>query len=414
MSRIILEYVWIDGYENTRSKIKIVDYAYMFDNDIYLLNTVYLNQIPEWNCDGSSCGLAETNDSDIILKPRRIFLNPFFEYQAYLVLCDTYYKDNTPHITNKRVQCVKSLEITKHREFLFGMEQEYLITDKKGKPYQWTEEREKDSFSYCSVGSNCLGREISNEHLLMCLRAGISICGTNSEVMTSQWEYQIGILNAVEVGDHLWISRYILHKVVEKYNCAISFHPKPYGADWAGSGLHTNVSTNEMREPDGIHYITSACEKLALTHEKHLEVYGTDNERRLTGKNETCNIKQFKYGNLDRTASIRIPLNVFNDGCGYFEDRRPASNANPYLVTDIMLNSLKEDYDDYETYNSSATTSDDENVEQFSNYDKYNDDIVLHEVIEEVSLYDFENDEIQVNIVEINEINEVGENVSVD
>ena len=117
---------------------------------------------------------------------------------------------------------------------------------------------------------------------------------------------------------------------------------------------------------------------------------------------------------MDRTASIRIPLNVFNDGCGYFEDRRPASNANPYLVTDIMLNSLKEDYDDYETYNSSATTSDDENVDKFSNYNKYNDDIVLHEVIEEISLYDFENDEIQVNTVEENDVNEVSENVSVD
>jgi glutamine synthetase len=357
MSKIILEYVWIDGYENTRSKIKIVDYSYLFDSDIYLLNNLYINQFPEWNCDGSSCGLAETNNSDIILKPRKIFLNPFFVNQSYLVLCDTYYKDNTPHITNNRVQCVKMFEVNQHRGFLFGMEQEYLITDKKGHPYKWTEEREKDSFSYCSAGVNCLGREISNDHLLMCLKAGVEICGTNSEVMTSQWEYQIGILDAVNVGDHLWISRYILQKVVEKYDCGVSFHPKPYGNEWSGSGLHTNVSTNEMRENGGIVYIKEACEKLSLTHKKHLEVYGTDNDKRLTGKNETCNIEQFKYGDLDRTASIRIPLNVLKSGCGYFEDRRPASNANPYLITEIMLNSLKDDNDD-DTNNSSASNSD--------------------------------------------------------
>ena len=348
MSKIILEYVWIDGYENTRSKIKIVDYSYIFANEIFILNTIYIDQIPEWNCDGSSCGLSETDDSDIILKPKKMFFNPFFKNNmAYIVLCDTYYKDNTPHITNKRVQCVENYEINKHKEFLFGIEQEYLITEKNGKPYKWINDREKDSFSYCSVGSNCLGREITNEHLLMCIDAGIGICGTNSEVMTSQWEYQIGVLNAVDVGDHLWVSRYILQRVVEKYDCAISFHPKPYGREWAGSGLHTNVSTNEMRESGGIHSIIDACEQLKLTHEKHLEVYGNDNDMRLTGKNETCNITQFKYGESDRTASIRIPLQVVNNNCGYFEDRRPASNGNPYLITNIIMDSLKKDNEKY-------------------------------------------------------------------
>ena len=349
MSKIILEYVWIDGYENTRSKIKIVENFYFLNNnqyDLYLINTDHICQLPEWNCDGSSCGLAETDDSDIILKPKKIFLNPFFKNIAYIVLCDTYYKDNTPHATNKRIECVENLKNSKHREFLFGIEQEYLITEKSGIPYKWVEEREKDSFSYCSVGINCLGREISNEHLLMCLNAGIGICGTNSEVMTSQWEYQIGILNAVDIGDHLWISRYILQRVVEKYECGVSFHPKPYGKEWAGSGLHTNISTKETREVGGISRIIEACEKLKLTHQKHLEVYGNDNDMRLTGKNETCNISQFKYGISDRTASIRIPLNVINDNCGYFEDRRPASNANPYLITNIIMETLKDNYTD--------------------------------------------------------------------
>ena len=165
MSKIILEYVWIDGYENTRSKIKIINYNDIFKSRLYLLNNKYIDEFPEWNCDGSSCGLAETGDSDIILKPKKIFINPFFEKNSYFVLCDTYYKDNTPHITNNRVQCIKNFENSSNLGFLFGMEQEYLITDKKGIPYLWSEEREKDSLSYCSTGVNCLGRDISNEHL---------------------------------------------------------------------------------------------------------------------------------------------------------------------------------------------------------------------------------------------------------
>jgi glutamine synthetase len=343
MSKIILEYVWIDGYDNTRSKIKVVDFSYIFNEDLIILNKLYINEIPEWNCDGSSCGLSKTDDSDIILKPINIFINPFFNTQSYLVLCHTYNKDYTPHITNKRPQCNIVMDKCSHMDFLFGVEQEYLITEKNGTPYKWNGCRQQNSLSYCSVGSNCIGRLIANDHLQMCLKAGISICGTNSEVMTSQWEYQIGILNALDVGDHLWVSRYILNKVIEKYDCAITFHPKPYGTDWAGSGLHTNVSTIDMRKQGGIKYIIDACDKLSLTHEKHLEVYGNDNEKRLTGKNETCNIKQFKYGYMDRTVSIRIPLNVVNDGYGYFEDRRPGSNANPYLIMEIIMNSIKDD-----------------------------------------------------------------------
>ena len=366
MSKIILEYVWIDGYDNTRSKIKVVEFSYIFNEDAFILNKLYINEIPEWNCDGSSCGLSETDSSDIILKPRNIFTNPFFDTQSYLVLCDTYNKDYSPHITNKRPQCNMVMNECSHMEFLFGVEQEYLITEKNGTPYKWNSDREKNSLSYCSVGSNCLGRSISNDHLLMCIKAGISICGTNSEVMTSQWEYQIGILNALDAGDHLWMSRYILNRVVEKYDCDVSFHPKPYGSEWAGSGLHTNVSTYNMRENGGIKYIIEACDKLSLTHEKHMDVYGNDNEQRLTGKNETCNITKFKYGNMDRTASIRIPLNVVNNGCGYFEDRRPASNGNLYLITEIIMDSLKDDIgeniEDDNTYNSSSSKSDNEEL----------------------------------------------------
>jgi len=373
MLKVILEYVWIDGYDNTRSKIKIIDKTHIFSNNIDVLNNMYICQIPEWNCDGSSCGLAETNDSDIILKPVKLFINPFFDYNndyiSYLVLCDTYNKDYSVHITNKRLLCVNRMEYNKNMGFLFGLEQEYLIIDKYGTPYQWSHEREKNSFSYCSVGNNCLGREISNEHLIMCLKAGIGICGTNSEVMTSQWEYQIGVLNAVDVADHLWMSRYILYKISEKYNCMITFHPKPYGEEWAGSGLHTNVSTNNMRNTGGIFYITEACEKLKLTHEKHLKVYGTDNNKRLTGKNETCDINQFKYGALDRTASIRIPLNVYNDQCGYFEDRRPASNGNPYLITEIIMESLEEKY-----YNNDICDSDNDSL-NYSNDDNEKDNL---------------------------------------
>jgi len=48
---------------------------------------------------------------------------------------------------------------------------------------------------------------------------------------------------------------------------------------------------------------------------------------------ETAPIDKFSYGVANRGASIRIPRQAEAEKCGYFEDRRPASNMDPYVVT---------------------------------------------------------------------------------
>jgi len=89
-----------------------------------------------------------------------------------------------------------------------------------------------------------------------------------------------------------------------------------------------------MRSPKGgMNTIIEACEKLGQKHLEHIAVYGEGNERRLTGKHETSPITKFSYGVANRGASVRIPRHVNEQGYGYLEDRRPASNADPYLVT---------------------------------------------------------------------------------
>ena len=49
---------------------------------------------------------------------------------------------------------------------------------------------------------------------------------------------------------------------------------------------------------------------------------------------------EFKYGVGDRGASIRIPTPVANAGYGYLEDRRPASNMDPYLVCAKLMETI--------------------------------------------------------------------------
>jgi glutamine synthetase len=80
--------------------------------------------------------------------------------------------------------------------------------------------------------------------------------------------------------------------------------------------------------------ILAALEK---NHEFHIQNYGFALDERLTGEHETCVITEFRYGNSDRGASIRVPLATAKKGYGYLEDRRPGANSDPYLVVACLM-----------------------------------------------------------------------------
>ena len=160
--------------------------------------------------------------------------------------------------------------------------------------------------------------------------------------MPSQWEFQVGPCEGTDAGDHLWMARFLLHRVAEDFGAVVTFDPKPVAGDWNGSGAHTNFSTEAMRTPGkGLKAIENAVQKLSLKHAEHLEVYdpknGADNHRRLTGSHETSSFTGFSSGVANRGSSIRIPRQVAENGYGYLEDRRPSANCDPYRVTEMLV-----------------------------------------------------------------------------
>jgi len=356
----ILEYVWIDADGGLRSKNRVVDCGCLNVNDANDIDS-----IGEWAFDGSSTGQATGTDSDVIIRPVAIYHNPFYQsppagerghFKSHLVMCDCYNKDGTPHATNARVRCAQTGNEAATDEPLFGIEQEYVLFDRLkpfhyfNQPYQWMNGSNPGCGGqgpyYCGVGGDrCFGRNIVDQHLKACLHAGIAICGTNAEVMASQWEFQIGPLPALQVSDQLWMARYILMRITEEHGCSVSFHPRPLKHEWNGSGGHTNFSTAAMRAKshnamdamDAMDAIKAACIQLQATHADHMAVYGKDNAERMTGRNETSSMHECTWGVSDRGRSIRIPLHVANQGHGYLEDRRPAANMNPYLVTERIM-----------------------------------------------------------------------------
>jgi glutamine synthetase len=331
VSKVKIEYIWMDGHEPTqklRSKTKIIEGP---------VNS--LSDIPDWGFDGSSTMQAAGEDSDCMLNPVCYIQDPIREGDNLLVMCEVMNADGSVHVSNTRAHLRSVAEQYADQDSWFGIEQEYTFFQGRV-PLGWPEggyPAPQGPF-YCGVGADeVYGRDIVEEHLEFCIEAGLEISGINAEVMPGQWEYQVGPLDPLDAADQLWLSRWLLYRIAEDYGVSATLHPKPVKGDWNGAGAHTNFSTKSMRAEGGLKVIEAACEALGNKHDDHIAIYGAHNEERLTGLHETCSIQDFRYGVSDRGASIRIPMATANDGYGYLEDRRPSANMDPYKVCAALI-----------------------------------------------------------------------------
>lgn len=333
MSKAKLEYIWLDGYKPTqslRSKTKIED---NFSGK--------LEDCPMWSFDGSSTEQAPGRSSDCLLKPVAIFPDPDRK-NGYLVMTEVLNADGTPHPTNGRATIDDD-----DNDFWFGFEQEYFL---------WSTETNRplgfpvngypgpQGPYYCSVGAGkAFGRHIVEEHLDLCIEAGINVEGINAEVAAGQWEFQVFAKGAKQAGDQTWVARYLLERTAEKYDVAINWHCKPLGAtDWNGSGMHANFSNDTLRTCGSRETYEKILEAFRPVVKEHIAVYGADNHLRLTGKHETQSINKFSWGISDRGSSIRVPIATVEKGWkGWLEDRRPNSAADPYKVAARIIKTVK-------------------------------------------------------------------------
>ena len=320
------EYIWIDGTEPSpllRSKTKILEKG---------------ADLPIWGFDGSSTNQAPGKASDCVLNPVFSCPDPIRGGDDLLVMAEVLLTDMTPHPTNTRAALAEVTAKYADQKPLFGIEQEYTLF-KGSRPLGFPESGGYPGPQgpyYCGVGADDVyGRPMVEAHLDACVRAGLGVSGINAEVMPGQWEFQVGPLGPLEVSDHLWLCRWLLHRVGEEFGISATLDPKPVRGDWNGAGAHTNFSTEAMRA--SFDAVVKAAEALGKNVEHHVANYGFGIEDRLTGQHETAPYNEFSYGVSDRGASVRIPWQVEKDGKGYLEDRRPNANCDPYTVTRLIV-----------------------------------------------------------------------------
>ena len=332
MTKYKLEYIWLDGYTpvpNIRGKTQVKE----FDS------FPTLEELPLWGFDGSSTKQAPGGSSDCILKPVSVFPDST-RLNGALVMCEVMNADGTPHASNGRAT------ILDDPGAWFGFEQEYFFY-KNGRPLGFPDAGypAPQGTYYTGVGFSNVGdiaRKIVEEHLDICLDAGINHEGINAEVAKGQWEFQIFGKGSKKAADEMWVARYILQRLGEKYGVDIEFHCKPLGnTDWNGSGMHANFSTTYLRETGGKEYFEKLMSAFEGARAEHIAVYGPDNHLRLTGLHETASIDSFSYGVADRGASIRVPHSFVRNGYrGYLEDRRTNSQGDPYQIASRILRTI--------------------------------------------------------------------------
>ena len=341
MNTFICEYIWLDGCNNLRSKIRVIKLEFQ--------NSMTFNKLPEWNFDGSSTNQANSDgNTEVILKPVKMYADKYKlisncsscrEY--FFVLCETYNIDGTPHATNSRHHAKQIFDTYSDEKPWFGLEQEYLMNGNGLVQISATNNPNKNN-NYCRIFLSNIQRKIMTEHLNYCIETGLIISGTNAEVSPTQWEFQIGPCEGIQSGDQVIMARFFLERIAEKYDVEISYHPKPRD-DINGSGCHINFSTENTRNKfdnngkTGLTYIYNYIENLRQCHSEMNTVYGENNHLRLTGKHETSSFNSFTSGIGTRNTSIRIPNETNKQHCGYLEDRRPGANIDPYKATSMLF-----------------------------------------------------------------------------
>jgi len=329
---MLVEYVWVDHYGHLRSKTKVI--YQKRPSNLKDLN------LPFW------CFKSGGREGDIVLKPQSVFPDPFRGGECIMVLCDTYTSDLKPIKSNTRHSAENIFKVHADKKPMYGINQEFFLMENNDpvgfsfaslvKESRAPPSPPDASHFYCGGGgNNVYGRECVEAAFKRCILSGINVTGMHVTDAPAQWKINL-CAEGLAAADQLVMMRYILNRTAEIYGFWINYSPQPM-LRWSGSGCHVNFSTEAMRDEGGYSVIKDAIVKLEKAHQKHIDNYGLNNDMRLRGVGGTSLFDTFTHSVGEGSVSVRIPNETFTQQKGYFEDRRPGGNMDPYVVTPLIL-----------------------------------------------------------------------------
>jgi glutamine synthetase len=194
--KILVAYVYLcpgnDGLAHLSSKSKVVNFV-----------PESASQLPLWDM----AMPVGTKLVERFIRPVQLYADPFRGGNNKLVLCELLTADMKPLSNNYRYSCNEAMELARDQHPWFGVEQEYYLMDSKTNwPLGWPKNGYPEpltaphAFYYGAVGANNqYGRDVMEAHLRACLYAGVNICGENAEAQPAQWEYQVYLINQVNL-----------------------------------------------------------------------------------------------------------------------------------------------------------------------------------------------------------------------
>ncbi|MDA0849390.1 MAG: hypothetical protein O2827_06530 [Verrucomicrobia bacterium] len=311
----VLEYICLDSESKFRSKT--------------VFSTKPIEEIEEVVVDSMMISNVVVESHDIILVPVKCIKNPLIkDDKHWLVMCEIRYPNGSIHKYNTRDPLQNLMR--EHSDYEVALTQQFVLFNKEKKPIGW-----HDGIDLMKNYSSKLdyiqhSQEIIDELIENLLYVGIGISNIQMERMVSRWSVTFQRKSVLDACDELFLVRYLLQRLCGNKNVFVSFHPDPIKSSKIYSRCYLKLTSDKMRQENGILDIDRACKKLEL---KHLEQHKS-----------LCqyNGKHFSYGQNSSRYDVVIHLDT--DNSGYLEDKRASGDCDIYVIAEKIIRTIETDY----------------------------------------------------------------------
>ena len=332
------EYIWLDNANpvpQIRCKARVMNIPFRPE----------LNDFSDWKCEIANNDSESESASLCILKPVRVYQNPFKGDGNYLVLCEVYDSAGNSHPSNRR-SILTGLTNAAGKDIAVWMGCEQIYSVDQGKKESENSKIVDNSHANGVGSEHVSGRDIAEAHAKACLAAGVHFYSFTSHTTPGYWKIQVGYRDLdgetsdiLTIADDMWIARYLLSRVGEMYGVKILFGNLFKSDDGKKTDILAYFSTSYTRDPRcGATAIQAIANSLKARH---------CNQGHFSNSQQKDNLNsQEKDHNHGCECLVRIPTHVIEKGHGYLEYQCDSMvQSDPYQMANFFMSTIV--YGDY-------------------------------------------------------------------